>query len=66
MIKFYKDINWVLMGAFSQQKTVFVFTDEARSYEHAFGILPRKVLIADTQTASFFDFNDALSQWGDF
>lgn len=58
--------KWLLIGAFQQIKSVFVFTNEPQSYTHVFGKTPSKVLVTEATSAKFFDFEQALSQWSDF
>lgn len=58
--------KWLLIGAFQQVKSVFVFTDDRISYTQVLGSTPRKILLEEAASASCFDFEQALSHWGDF
>ena len=58
--------KWMLIGAFQQVKSVFIFTDSHDSYNSVLYQMHSKVFILYTADASEFNFEDALSEWSGF
>jgi hypothetical protein len=58
--------KWLLIGAFAQSKSVFVFTEEPNVYYNIFEDLPPKVMVIEAIRGKDFQFEDALSQWSGF